>query len=111
MSTRAIISYDDTLNDHDALALGRLLGGAGVELILAYVRHTTLVERAREELEEHEAAALLDRGTRWLDEFHVETRVVVSASTGSGLAWLAEEEGAHLVVFGSDYRTPAGHVL
>ena len=37
-------------------------------------------------------------------------RVVVSASTGEGLKWLAEQEGADIVVFGSDYRTAAGHV-
>src|SRR5579875_616815 len=89
MATKALISYDDTLNDHDALGLGRLLGGAGAHLTLAYVRHTTQRERSREELEEHEAQALLDRGTRWLEEFHVDTRVVVSGSTGEGLARLA----------------------
>ena len=37
-------------------------------------------------------------------------RVVVSASTGEGLKWLAEQEEADIVVFGSDYRTAAGHV-
>jgi nucleotide-binding universal stress UspA family protein len=108
--TKAIISYDDTLNDHDALALGRLLGDAGAELILAYVRHTSHAQRAREELEEHEAWALLERGARWLDDLDVQRRVVVSASTGTGLAWLAEREDADIVVFGSDYRTAAGRV-
>ena len=110
MAIKAIISYDDTLNDHDALWLGRLLARAGAELTLAYVRHTTQLERAREELEEHEAHALLARGARWLDDLDVERRVVVSASTGEGLAWLAQHEGADIVVFGSDYRTAAGHV-
>src|SRR5947209_376845 len=99
--TTAIISYDDTLNDHDALALGRLLGRAGAELMLAYVRHTTQAQRSREELEEHEAWALLQRGARWLDDLDVERRVIVSASTGTGLRWLAEHEGADIVVFGS----------
>src|SRR5207245_1818970 len=28
-----------------------------------------------------------------------------------GLKWLAEQEDAHIVVFGSDYRTAAGHVV
>jgi nucleotide-binding universal stress UspA family protein len=108
--TTAIISYDDTLNDYDALALGRLLGQAGAELMLAYVRHTTQQQRTREELEEHEAWALLERGARWLDDLDVERRVVVSASTGAGLRWLAEHEEADIVVFGSDYRTAAGRV-
>jgi nucleotide-binding universal stress UspA family protein len=110
METKAIVSYDDTLNDHDALMLGRILADAGAELIVAYVRHTTQSERSREELEEHEAEALLERGARWLGDLDVERSVVVSASTAEGLARLAEEEHADIVVFGSDYRTAAGHV-
>jgi nucleotide-binding universal stress UspA family protein len=39
-----------------------------------------------------------------------ERRVVVNASTSQGLRDLAESEGADLIVFGSDYRTPAGKV-
>jgi nucleotide-binding universal stress UspA family protein len=110
MAPKTIVSYDDTLNDHDALALGRLLSHAGAELELAYVRHTTQAERSREELEEHEAEALLERGARWLDDLDVPRRVLVSGSTGEGLAWLAEHEDAQIIVFGSDYRTAAGHV-
>ena len=36
--------------------------------------------------------------------------MVVSASTGDGLRWLAEHEEADVIVFGSEYRTPAGHI-
>jgi nucleotide-binding universal stress UspA family protein len=110
MSPKAIISYDDTLNDHDALALGRVLATVGAELELAYVRHTTQSDRSREELDQNEAEALLERGARWLDNLEVPRRVVMSASTGEGLAWLAADENADIVVFGSDYRTAAGHV-
>ena len=110
MALNAIVSYDDTTNDHDALMLAHVLADAGANLTLAYVRHTTLAERAREELEEHEAQALLERGARWLGDDEVERRIVVSASTGEGLKWLAEQEGADLVIFGSDYRTASGHV-
>lgn len=110
MNPTTIVSYDDTLNDHDALALGRVLAGAGARLELAYVRHTTQTERSREELEEHEAEALLERGARWLGDLDVTRRVVVSGSTGEGLGWLAEQEDADLVVFGSDYRTTPRHV-
>src|SRR5438309_9887258 len=110
MAPRTIISYDDTLNDHDALALGRVLAEAGAQLTLAYVRHRNRSQQSREELEEHEAEALLERGARWLGDLDVERRVVVSASTGEGLKWLAEQEDADIVVFGSDYRTAAGHV-
>lgn len=110
MRPTTIVSYDDTLNDHDALALSRLLGTAGARLVLAYVRHTQEIEHTREELQEHEAEALLERGARWLADLEVERRVVVSASTGEGLKWLAEHEQADIVVFGSDYRTAAGHV-
>ena len=110
MAIKAIVSYDDTSNDHDALMLGRVLAQAGAELTLAYVRHTTQSERRREELEEHEAEALLERGAHALDGLEVERRVIVSGSTPEGLRWLAEQEDADIVVFGSDYRTPAGHV-
>jgi nucleotide-binding universal stress UspA family protein len=110
MAPNALVSYDDTLNDHDALMLGRVLADAGASLTLAYVRHTTQSERSREELEEHEAEGLLQRGARWLGDLEVERRVVVSASTGDGLKWLAEQEDTDIVVFGSDYRTAAGHV-
>jgi nucleotide-binding universal stress UspA family protein len=108
--TTAIISYDDTLNDHDALALGRVLADAGATLTLAYVRHTTQVEPTREELDQHDAEALLERGARWLDQLGADRRVIVSGSTGEGLKWLAEQEHADIVVFGSDYRTSPGHV-
>jgi nucleotide-binding universal stress UspA family protein len=110
MSINAIVSYDDTANDHDALVLGRLLAEAGARLTLAYVRHTTQVEHTREELEEHEAEALLERGARWLEDPNVARRVVVSGSTAEGLKWLAEQEDAQIVVFGSDYRTASGHI-
>lgn len=110
MST-AIVSYDGTLNDEDALGLAGVLGQAGLDLVLAYVRHSTASERSREELEEHEADELLERGARWLGDLDVERRVVLHASTGEGLRLLAEQSQANLIVFGSDYRTPAGHVV
>lgn len=110
MATHAIVSYDDTQNDHDALMLGRILRDAGAKLTLAYVRHATDSRPDREQLAEHEAEALLERGTAWLEEPYVEHRVVVSASTGAGLSWLAGEIAADVVVFGSEYRTPRGHV-
>ncbi|MBV9338262.1 MAG: universal stress protein [Solirubrobacterales bacterium] len=110
MAPRAIISYDDTLGDHDALMLGRILADAGASLTLAYVRHTTQSERSQELREEHEAETLLGRGARWLARLDVDTRVVVSPSTPEGLRQLAEEEDADIIVFGSDYRTASGHV-
>jgi nucleotide-binding universal stress UspA family protein len=110
MAAKAIVSYDDTFNDHDALVLGRILAEAGAELTLAYVRHTTQTSRDREELDQHEAEALLERGARWLDDLEVERRIVVHASTGEGLKWLSESEEADIVIVGSDYRTAAGHV-
>jgi nucleotide-binding universal stress UspA family protein len=110
MGPSTIISYDDTANDRDALMLARVLAEAGAHLTLAYVRHNTQSERAREELEEHEAEELLDRGAQLLGDLEIARRVVVSASTADGLKWLAEEEHADIVVFGSDYRTAAGHI-
>jgi nucleotide-binding universal stress UspA family protein len=110
MAPLAIISYDDTENDRDALTLGRLLANAGAEVALAYVRHSQREDRGREALEEHEAEALLERGAAALGDPDVPRHVIVSASTGEGLASLAEREHADVVVFGSDYRTAAGRV-
>jgi nucleotide-binding universal stress UspA family protein len=110
MSPRAIISYDDTPGDHDALMLGRILADAGASLTLAYVRHCIHGDCSQEQLEEDEADALLQRGARWLAGLSVDTRVVVSPSTPEGLRWLAEQNDADIVVFGSDYRTPPGRV-
>ena len=36
--------------------------------------------------------------------------MIVNASTAEGIRWLVEQEQADIVVFGSDYRTAAGHV-
>ena len=110
MPTRTVISYDDSTNDRDALMLGRVLAEAGSPLTLAYVRHATEAERSRELLEEHEAEELLERGAQLLGDLEVDRRVVVSPSTAEGLKWLAEQEHVDVIVFGSDYRTAAGHV-
>ena len=110
MAPTAIVSYDDTQNDLDALMLGRILRDAGAKLTLAYVRHVTHRELDAEQLSQQEAEALLERGARWLEDQYIERRVVVSPSTGEGLGWLAAQEHAELIVFGSDYRTRRGHV-
>src|SRR5205085_3441800 len=64
----------------------------------------------REELAQHDAEQRLERGADLLGDPDVARHVVMSASTGEGLAGLAEREGASLIVFGSDYRIPPGHV-
>jgi nucleotide-binding universal stress UspA family protein len=110
MPPRAIISYDDTAGDHDALMLGRTLADAGVALTLTYVRHSTQSDSSREQLEERDALTLLDRGAQRLARPDVETRVIVSPSTPEGLLFLAQHEDADIIVFGSDYRTPPGRV-
>ena len=86
MGPKTIVSYDDTLNDHDALALSRVFATVGAELELAYVRHITQSDRSREELDQSQAEELLERVARWLDDLDVPRKVVVSASTGEGLA-------------------------
>jgi hypothetical protein len=107
---RLIISYDGTLNDDDALALGRMLEPAGFELALAYVRHAREFDPRREELAQHDAEIRLLRGAQWLGEPEIERHVVIDAATGAGLERLAREQDAALLVFGSDYRTSPGHV-
>ena len=110
MPPRAIISYDDTPGDHDALMLGRTLADAGVSLTLAYVRHSTQSDFSREQLEERDAQALLERGASRLGGMGADTRVVVSPSTPEGLLHLVRSEDADIIVFGSDYRTPPGRI-
>jgi nucleotide-binding universal stress UspA family protein len=110
MATHAIISYDDTQDDHDALMMGRILAEAGARLTLAYIRHAVESRPDREQRSHSEAEALLARGAQWLEQPNLDRRVVVSPSTGEGLAWLAAQEAADIVVFGSDYRTRNGHI-
>lgn len=110
MSAKAIISYDGTENDDDALALGKMLAPAGFELALAYVRHRPEFDPRREELAQHDAEQRLDRGAARLKEPGIARHVVIGAATGARLGELAASEQADLVVFGSDYRTAPGHV-
>ncbi len=109
MGAKVIISYDGTENDDDALVLGKLLTQDPGELALAYVRHTPEFDPRREELAQHDAERRLEQGASMLGDPKVPQHVILSASTGAGLEELAEDEGASLVVFGSDYRTPPGH--
>jgi nucleotide-binding universal stress UspA family protein len=111
MAPKIIISYDDTDNDRDALALGRLLAYSGADLSLAYVRHTQEPERDREAAEERRAEELLEHGARLIGAPDLARHVVFHASTGEGLLELAVREQADVAVFGSDYRTAAGHVI
>src|SRR6478672_11530055 len=108
---KIIVSYDDTDNDRDALALGHMLSELGGEISLAYVRHTQQPDSAREALEEKEAEELLRNGAEALGDESIPRHVVVHASTGAGLWELAETEKADVIVFGSDYRTAQGAVM
>jgi len=109
MSTNIIVSYDGTSNDDDAVALGKMLAKSGASLALAYVRHAREFDPRREELAQHDAERRLEQGAALLGDPDIPRHVVVSASTGEGLEQLAQAEGASLIVFGSDYRTPPGH--
>jgi nucleotide-binding universal stress UspA family protein len=103
MAPRIIVSYDDTDNDRDALALGRLLAFSGAELSLAYVRHSQ-----GGALEQKEAEDLLERGAEAVGAPDMPRHVIVNPGTSVGLAELAERENADVIVFGSEYRTAAG---
>lgn len=110
MTTSAIVSYDGTTHDDDALALAHQLAAGGVALSLAYVRHTREYDPKREELGEYDATRRLEMGATWLDTPDIQRHVVIDPSTSAGLATLAGSEGAQLILFGSDYRTPPGRV-
>src|SRR5215475_11047931 len=105
MAPRIIVSYDDTDNDRDALALGRLLAYSGAELSLAYVRHSQ-----GGALEQKEAEELLERGAEAVGAPDMPRHVIVNPGTSVGLSELAEEENADVIVFGSEYRTANGLV-
>jgi len=110
MSVKIIVSYDGTANEDDAIALGRLLAAAGGEVSLAYVRHTHEPDSDRETLAEAEAQELLERGVKLLGERHAGRYVVTDRSTPEGLAALADQLGADVIVFCSDSHTAKGHV-
>jgi nucleotide-binding universal stress UspA family protein len=110
MSTDIIVSYDGTPNDDDALALAQMLVRAGARLALAYVRHAREFDPRREEIAQHDAERRLEHGASLLGDPDIDRHVVISASTGEGLAALAAQEGAAVIVFGSDYRITPGHV-
>jgi nucleotide-binding universal stress UspA family protein len=113
MAVKIIVSYDGTANEDDAIALGRLLGQAGGEVSLAYVRHTHEPDRDRETLAEHESEALMKRGAALLageNAGSVRTHAVTDRSTPEGLRRLAEQEGADVIVFCSDSHTAKGHI-
>ena len=110
MATPVIVSYDGTTNDDDALALGRMLAAGGAKLSLAYVRHAREYDPRREEIGIYDADRRLKQGALWLEEPEIARHVVIDPSTSAGLAKLAAAEGAQLILFGSDYRTPPGRV-
>jgi nucleotide-binding universal stress UspA family protein len=110
MTPKVIVSYDDTPNDQDAVVLGRRLREAGAGVALAYVRHSRSTDSDEEMREEREAHALLEHGASLLGDADAERHVVLNASTADGLWALAEQEGADIVVFGSDYHTAAGSI-
>jgi nucleotide-binding universal stress UspA family protein len=110
MSTKIIVSYDGTANEKDAIVLGRLLGGAGGEVSLAYVRHNPETDSVREEIAQAEAQSILDHGVELLGDPTAKRHVVTDRSTPQGLATVAEREGANVIVFCSDSHTAKGHV-
>jgi nucleotide-binding universal stress UspA family protein len=111
MSSNIIISFDGSDNDHDALALGRLLAErTGGSMALAYVRHAHETDPAREQAAHQDAEAILERGAQWLGAGEVARHVVTNASTAAGLGDLAREQEADVIVFGSDWHTTPGHV-
>lgn len=109
MSADLIVSYDGTSNDEDALALGARLAASGARMALAYVRHAREWNEAREQIAQHDAERLLERGALGLPgSAAVDRHVVIHASTPAGLEQLAAKQGARVIVFGSEYRTSPG---
>jgi nucleotide-binding universal stress UspA family protein len=110
MSSKIIVSYDGTANEQDAIALGQILGRAGGEVSLAYVRHNPETDSVREEIARVEAESILEHGVELLGIPTAKRHVIIDRSTPQGLASLAEREGADVIVFCSDSHTAKGHV-
>jgi nucleotide-binding universal stress UspA family protein len=110
MSAKIIVSYDGTANEEDSITLGRLLGGAGAEVALAYVRHNPQTDSVREEIAQAEAESVLDQGVELLGNPNAKRHVVTDRSTPQGLAALAQREGSDVIVFCSDSHTAKGHI-
>lgn len=103
--TKAIVSYDGTNNEDDAIALGRVFAAAGAEIHLGYVRHTN------EAVSDEEAQrVVLDRAAARFAGTFASSHVVTNRSTPEGLRNLAEQEGADVIVFCSDSHTAPGSV-
>ena len=92
MPVKIIISYDDTDNDRDAIALARLLAYPSAVLSLAYVRHMQEPDPERENRERRHAEELLEHGAQLLGNSDTPRHIVFHASTGEGLLELAERE-------------------
>jgi nucleotide-binding universal stress UspA family protein len=107
---QAIVSYDGTRNDRDALALGRVFAHGGAAVSLAYVRHAAAPDAADEAAAQADAERLLAAGASQLGGDSVAQHVIFNSSTADGLATLASELSADVIAFGSSYRTPPGSV-
>ena len=108
--TTLIVSYDGTDSDRDALALGRLLAGAGASLELAYV---ATHRRQRTGANGWPGRRTRPRPGGSGGDRHARRAASTSWCTGStaeGLRVLARERTADAVVFGSEYRTADGHL-
>jgi nucleotide-binding universal stress UspA family protein len=108
MAADVIVSYDGTANDEDALALGHALARAGATVALAYVRHTRESDPRKEQIAQHDAERLLENGALVFDDIEPAQHVLLDRSTPNGLRELAAQEGARIIVFGSEYRTSPG---
>src|ERR1700748_1385063 len=87
MALKIIVSYDDTDNDRDGLALGRLLAFSGAEPSLASVRHSF-----GESLGQQDAEQLLANGAESVGTPDMPKYVVVNPATSVGLAGVAAHE-------------------
>jgi hypothetical protein len=110
MAPHAIVSYDASPVDRDALALAGLLRDAGARLTLAYVRHRTETRADHELIADVGAEGRLREGAQRLGDPELDLRVVTNPSTARGLGDLVVGLGADAVVFGSEHRTPHGRI-
>jgi len=113
MFARVLVGVDGDASGRDAIAVARLLVGAGRRLSLVHVHELTPWRGASGAYgpdEDQESLALLER-ERDATGVDADLLTVTASSVGRGLHYLAERERADLLCVGSSERSFAGRVL
>lgn len=115
MPRRVLVGVDEGPASADALAVARILAGAGEgELLVASVRPywpDSIPPGDYARIVEEEEGKLRREVTPMLGDLGFDTRVIAGGRPSNGLNEIAAAEGADLIVIASTHRGPVGRVL